>query len=354
MGVLLADLRRVDTSTTSWILVTIVETRGSTPREIGAAMVVTAVTVSGTIGGGELEFRAIATARELLSDVASNDGSTENLNQASRHTRDERFSLGARLGQCCGGQAVLWFEHRDVWSEHLQSSDIDADKKWVSIAKKGDFERTLHSMDQSWENSPLTDVNALTCAHQLLLEPLASAQWLAVAGDEYFLQTHFPQDFHIWIFGAGHVGRAAANILVNLPATITCIDSRSEYLSDASPVDRFSRAPALEVALAPAGTCFCVMTHSHALDAEICEQILRRDDYTYAGLIGSRAKRRSFEKRWRKIGLTEQQIDKLQCPIAGLDDAAGLEKDPGVIALGLAKELLSARTLKMRNLTRTD
>jgi xanthine dehydrogenase accessory factor len=79
------------------VLVTLIEERGSTPRNAGAKMVVTAATAFDTIGGGNLEFKALDIARGLLT-------------QGSRQSRLERFSLGASLGQCCGGAAVVLFE----------------------------------------------------------------------------------------------------------------------------------------------------------------------------------------------------------------------------------------------------
>lgn len=79
------------------VLVTIIEERGSTPRNAGSKMLVCVDRIVETIGGGHLEYKAIAIAREMLQ-------------QRSHHTRLERFSLGASLGQCCGGATVLLFE----------------------------------------------------------------------------------------------------------------------------------------------------------------------------------------------------------------------------------------------------
>jgi xanthine dehydrogenase accessory factor len=79
------------------VLVTIVEERGSTPRDAGSKMVVTRERIFQTIGGGHLEYKAMEIAREMLEN-------------RSRETRLERFSLGASLGQCCGGAAILLFE----------------------------------------------------------------------------------------------------------------------------------------------------------------------------------------------------------------------------------------------------
>ncbi|WP_263262983.1 xanthine dehydrogenase accessory protein XdhC [Pseudomonas sp. RIT-PI-S] len=90
-------LARLHAAGEACVLVTLIEERGSTPRNAGAKMVVTANAAFDTIGGGNLEFKALGIARELLAD-------------GSRQSRLERFSLGASLGQCCGGAAVVLFE----------------------------------------------------------------------------------------------------------------------------------------------------------------------------------------------------------------------------------------------------
>ncbi|WP_277419054.1 XdhC family protein, partial [Pseudomonas viridiflava] len=79
------------------ILVTIIEELGSTPRNAGSKMVVSAERIHDTIGGGHLEYKAMEIAREMLAS-------------GTRQTRLERFNLGASLGQCCGGVNVLLFE----------------------------------------------------------------------------------------------------------------------------------------------------------------------------------------------------------------------------------------------------
>ncbi|MWV14125.1 xanthine dehydrogenase accessory protein XdhC [Pseudomonas sp. R-28-1W-6] len=90
----LADLQQQDQPC---VLVTVIEERGSTPRNAGAKMVVAAERSHDTIGGGHLEYKALQIAREMLAAGA-------------RQPRLERFTLGASLGQCCGGATVLLFE----------------------------------------------------------------------------------------------------------------------------------------------------------------------------------------------------------------------------------------------------
>ncbi|MBV1788115.1 xanthine dehydrogenase accessory protein XdhC [Marinobacterium sp. D7] len=94
-GEALAELQRRGEA---YVMVTLIGTRGSTPRESGTKMIVTAEHSFDTIGGGNLEFQAIAHARELL----CTDADSQSLRQ---------YPLGASLGQCCGGQVSVLFEH---------------------------------------------------------------------------------------------------------------------------------------------------------------------------------------------------------------------------------------------------
>ena len=89
----------------------------------------------------------------------------------------------------------------------------------------------------------------------------------------------------------------------------------------------------------PARSCYLVMTHSHAIDFEITDRILRRGDFTYCGLIGSISKRRRFEKRFRAEGLQDRDLERLVCPI-GVDGISG--KKPAEIAVAATAEILQA------------
>ena len=84
------------------------------------------------------------------------------------------------------------------------------------------------------------------------------------------------------------------------------------------------------------------MTHDHGLDQRLCEQILARDDFTYFGLIGSAAKRRSFETRMRRRGFDPKRFEKMTCPI-GVGGING--KQPPQIAISVAAEILQVYDL---------
>ncbi|WP_233720137.1 xanthine dehydrogenase accessory protein XdhC [Jiella avicenniae] len=82
------------------ILVTVETALGSTPREAGARMLVTADDVTGTIGGGRLEFGAIDTARRMIA-AGEAKGACD-------------VPLGPEIGQCCGGRVHLSFRRLDA------------------------------------------------------------------------------------------------------------------------------------------------------------------------------------------------------------------------------------------------
>ena len=93
----LAALESLSTESQSHVLMTVLDTRGSSPRDVGTKMVVSKDKIFDTIGGGALEHQSIEIARELLSN-----------NQQEQHT--ETFNLGKDLKQCCGGVVSVFFE----------------------------------------------------------------------------------------------------------------------------------------------------------------------------------------------------------------------------------------------------
>ncbi|EPJ79294.1 molybdenum cofactor sulfurylase [Pseudomonas sp. CFII64] len=232
------------------VLVTIIEERGSTPRNAGSKMVVSAEQIFDTIGGGHLEYKAMEIAREMLAG-------------GSQNTRLERFSLGASLGQCCGGVNVLLFE------------------------------------------------------------PMGQPQ------------------AHIAVFGAGHVGRALVPLLASLPCRVRWIDSREQEFPTQIPhgVHKIvSEDPLDEIDALPSGSYCIVMTHNHQLDLELTAAILKRGDFAYFGLIGSKTKRVKFEHRLRDRGFDAALLQRMRCPM-GLAEVKG--KLPIEIAVSIAAEVIA-------------
>jgi xanthine dehydrogenase accessory factor len=166
---------------------------------------------------------------------------------------------------------------------------------------------------------------------------------LAQQDAKYLYEPIRQSDFHIALFGAGHVGAATVDALSRLDCTIRWIDNRNKALPSSLPgnVTAIETAePAREVAAMPAGAYYLVMTHSHPLDQEVCAQVLRRGDFAYCGLIGSLSKRRRFERELSKLGISTGLLKRLTCPI-GVPGVQG--KQPVEIALAVAAQLLQAR-----------
>jgi xanthine dehydrogenase accessory factor len=251
------------------VVVEVTATRGSAPREAGTRMLVAADAVLGTIGGGHLEWQAIAQARARLARRTT---------RADEPEQQQTLALGPSLGQCCGGEILLRYTPLDAAS---------------------------------------------------------LAAWPAPA----------PR-FQLQLYGAGHVGRAVVELLAAIDCRVQWIDEREAEFA------RFSRrsqawpahiealcvdAVEAEVAHAPPGAHYLVMTHEHALDLRITEAILKRGDFAYCGLIGSATKRARFLHRFEERGVPQAAVERLTCPIG----VPGIEgKEPEVLAVAVVAQLL--------------
>ena len=263
--------------------------RGSTPREAGVRMLVgggeqggQSGEVLGTIGGGHLEWQAIDLARKALAEAHASSPTHKPL-----AAWQQTFALGPTLGQCCGGSVDLAFE-------------------------------------------PLTETTLQA--------------WTLPA----------PR-FHLELHGAGHVGQAIVKLLADIDCTVRWVDERADTAetcdADAPGLPTPQALAALpphiqfvsteqaeaEVADAPPGACHLVLTHRHDLDLRIIHAVLQRGDFAFAGLIGSQTKRAKFLHRLQAMGVSDDAIARLTCPI-GLPELPG--KEPAVIAISVVAQLL--------------
>ena len=122
------------------VVVSIVCTQGSVPRETGTWMAVFAKHIIGTIGGGHVEFEAIAEARALLKDSDTSNPSfprrRESTAEPYSKNYEKRYVLGPSLGQCCGGVMTLSYEKHSTkvnkYAEYSQS--ISKNQTFMTIA----------------------------------------------------------------------------------------------------------------------------------------------------------------------------------------------------------------------------
>ncbi len=302
-------------------LVTLAQAQGSTPREVGARMIVAPDgTFTGTIGGGALEWGALAEAQALL---ARDDAMVKTLDQA----------LGPDLGQCCGGRVLLTIEKFSA-----------ADRAAVATLARAEGEGALTTLATVGNDGRL--VRRVVAAGQ------GSAYELRTDGSVRERFGEEPSAFYL--FGAGHVGRALAVALAPLPFAVTWIDTRPGAIPGDFPVNVTAVTqgdPVELLARAGDGALVAVMTHSHALDLDLVIAALKADRFSYVGLIGSDTKRARFTAAMRKMGMAEATVDRLVCPI-GL--TAIRDKAPAAIATSVAAQVLIVREALQARATNSD
>jgi xanthine dehydrogenase accessory factor len=321
------------------VRIVVAEVRGSTPREPGAFMLVGRDGVEGSIGGGQLEWEAIAGARELLTDTAV-------------AARVNRVVLGPDVGQCCGGVVSVWLERLTRASLGLLRTASEAGSGGCAVLsstiRDGEVERRVVHPEASGATSTslspgLRPSLLVEATDRLMREPRQRARPILTrnAGGEPTLIERLDDEFPaVWLYGAGHVGQALARILIELPLRLTWIDSRAELFPDTiGGGARILHDPdsLATVSEAPVGTRFIVMSHSHPLDYALCHALLERNDFAWLGLIGSMSKAARFRSRLARAGLGADVISKLVCPIG----VAGIEsKWPAAIAVAVAAQLM--------------
>ena len=315
-------------------LITVAVVRGSAPREPGARLVVGPDGgFRGTIGGGELEWRALGAARGALSrDVPG--------------AALSRFALGPDLGQCCGGSVRLLTEvfDRDRLEEVRALAARETAGPFVTRGRIGPraVERAIE------EDGPRQAAGSPGAERSRTAGPetgrggtLAEDGLPVEVGDDGTIIERFRDPRRpVWLFGAGHVGRALMLALAPLPFDVTWIDEREGLFPAAVPANvrpLRSADAAAEVARAPSDAFIVVMTHHHPLDLAIVHAALAAERFGYVGLIGSASKRARFTRRLREAGVAEDRITELVCPV-GMP--AIRSKLPAAIAAGIAAQLL--------------
>lgn len=285
--------------------------KGSTPRETGTSMLVWDGGQHGTIGGGRLEWEATKRALGLLADGPV--------------TEVRRQPLGPSLGQCCGGSVTLVTE---VWDAARYRAEIDT----ANFEIAGVFLRRIEG------DSPLP----VRLRRRLLTAARASKDVATQLVDGWLIEQVWEDPLPVYIYGAGHVGRALAGVLAPLPQfDVHLVDMRKALFGGLSEaVHQCSDRPPHEfMAEAPPNAAHFIMTPDHEYDLELCHRLLGQD-FGYAGLIGSATKWARFRRRLQALGHGATRIDQIKCPIG--DPALG--KHPQAIAVGVAARLLALGT----------
>lgn len=313
----------------------IIRAEGSSPRETGAAMIVGARGIEDTIGGGALEFEVIAHARRLI--AAAEGGPAWR-----RETRD--IALGPALGQCCGGAVRVLLELFTARERTALAVLADGAGRRTAVVRPLTSGVPLQTTGADSQPLPAPVASALRRV-RVQGGPPAALLIPGRKGDpDWFAEPLAPLDAPLFLYGAGHVGRALVRVLEGLPFAVTWVDVEAARFPEPVP-PRVARCiaadPAVIARQAPAGAIHLVMTHSHPLDLAICHAVLEAGHFAHLGLIGSATKRARFETRLTALGIAPDRLARLVCPI-GLPEVAG--KQPAAIAVAVAARLLMPET----------
>jgi xanthine dehydrogenase accessory factor len=161
---------------------------------------------------------------------------------------------------------------------------------------------------------------------------------------KFYFEPHFgPGNWSIVVFGAGHIGQALAPVLIPLPARITVVDSRKEWLDRLPSAQNLqkvhSESPERLVPSLPDKAFVLVMTMGHATDRPILRRLLTEGSFPFVGVIGSDAKAKILRGELMADGLTEEQAAQFHCPV-GMDFGTN---HPHEIALSIAAQLVAER-----------
>jgi xanthine dehydrogenase accessory factor len=290
----------------------VIGARGSTPRHLGARMVVASDGEQwGTVGGGKIEQLVVEAAREVAGGTAP---------------RVVRQHLIRDLAMCCGG------------AMEVAITPAAASRAAIELLAGSRAPRVLETP----LDGGVLRVREVRAGDPPVHEP-------AVAGDA--LVERIGDHERVIVFGLGHVARVLGPMLHGLGfRVIACDDGDTGALEPAPAwadrvIESFDAAEVeREVGGFGADDYVLVITRDHAIDQQLLEVLIARDELGYLGMIGSRGKVGRFRKRLDAKGLLEGERGaarwaRLRAPI-GLDLGA---ETPAEIAIAIAAELVAIR-----------
>jgi xanthine dehydrogenase accessory factor len=289
-------------------LVTVLATEGSAPRGPGARMIVTEAGLAGSIGGGRLEHLATAQARAILA-----------LEPGSWRVQD--YPLGPMLGQCCGGRVRLLVERLEIVPDGEGPFEVTLSDRVERnlLPGEGRGPASDSGLDPGFRRGTIGARGPLPTAGTRFLEPVES------------------DAMPVFLFGAGHVGRAIAARAQGLPLHLSWYDSRAEMAETPGVFHADEAELVARAAEAPEETAVVVLTHDHGIDYRLIAAALG-SRARFVGLIGSQTKRARFLSRLAADGV---DAARLTCPI-GVPGISG--REPEVIAIATLAQLLMLKS----------
>lgn len=165
---------------------------------------------------------------------------------------------------------------------------------------------------------------------------------MSCGGEATFLFEHHKQSaWPVVVFGAGHVAQAVTRVLSKLNCTVTCVDSREEWIEKLEGVKGIHHpTPKDMVSTFSPKSFFMSMTMGHAHDVPILYEIFKHaPDCPYVGVIGSDVKGIKIKRELKELGVSDEFLQRLRVPM-GLPIGTN---QPYEIAISIAAEILQVR-----------
>jgi xanthine dehydrogenase accessory factor len=345
-------------------LATVINVRGSTPREVGAKMIVRDDGQFGTIGGGCGEAEVFRKAKLLLEE-----GKGARLTEVDLTGDFEQEQIGV-----CGGIMDvfidIWSPQKDLAVAHklAEAAGKNAPAALITLVDTGNAEtpagaRSLVEPEADQKAAlpielppaALAKLAERTCEGSPALFELASGSELKpithierAGGPRIFLDP-VAGSLRLIIIGAGHIGQPLAKFASMLGFRVIVIDDRVSFANR----ERFPTAD--EIIVAPFEQaidslkldryCYLVaITRGHAFDEQAVRAALKQP-CGFVGMIGSRRRVRTTLERLEQEGVDRTLLDRVHSPL-GLDIGA---ETPEEIALAIIAEMVRERRLGVRD-----
>ena len=339
-------------------LATVINVRGSTPREVGAKMIVREDGQFGTIGGGCGEAEVFRKARLLL-----DEGRGARLTEIDLTGDFDQQQIGT-----CGGIMDVFV---DIW---MPASDLETARQLANAAERNRPAALLtlvHSVDPGSVGAksivdPATEEGRLVSALEISRRAMAQLVARTRDGTPALIEIsdngganpvtrvdgERPRLFldpisgaqRLVIAGAGHIAQPLAALGSTLGFHVTVIDDRAAFANR----ERFPGADQIVVrpfaaaieALTLDRHCYLVsVTRGHSFDEEVVRTALQHSHGAFIGMIGSRRRVKATLERIAESGIPQDLVDQVHAPL-GMDIAA---ETPEEIAVSIIAEIVRER-----------
>ena len=311
------------------MLVTIIADQGSAPRGAGSQMLVGSDgRILGTIGGGAVEGRAEAMARQLLQEQRS----FCHLFQLHNGAREN-------IGMVCGGDVQVLFQYipgtSDVWQTlagKLLERISRRQSGWLALKTDGSAPSLITGSGETVLGDPVPG-------------KFTPEGWKPEHSKAIFCLP-LPIGERAIIFGGGHCAQALAPLLHNVGFRVTIFEEREEYgcrenfptveniiIGDYTKLHDHLQFTSEDYIV--------IMTNGHSFDLEVQDQVLR-GEFAYVGVIGSRKKTAAVNQKLRERGVSEASIARVHSPIGVSIKAV----TPEEIGISITGELIYTRALR--------